>query len=308
MLSLWVDTLNYPPSFLFLYLGRLVRSLVYLPPSFLFRYLERLVRSLVLFPAMDITPIPALGDNYMYLVVDTWTKEAAVVDPVEPEKCVAAAKQKNANITQVWTTHHHHDHAGGNDKISKLIPGIAIHGGDDRIQGLNRKVKDCDRLKLGGLEVTCMFTPCHTTGHICYFIEGGDGVTPAVFTGDCLFQGGCGRFFEGTASQMHTALNVKLANLPSDTQVYCGHEYTVKNLMYGLHVELNNTHIRERLEWARAQCGQGLPTVPSTIGGEKLFNVFMRTNEGNIRKRYGVTDVVEVMAALRKEKDHWRPS
>lgn len=258
---------------------------------------------------MKITPLLALNDNYMYLIVDEETNEAAVIDPVEPEKCIALAQKENVKLTHVLTTHHHSDHAGGNDKISKLVDGIVISGGDDRIRALNKKVVDGDRLTIGKLNVTCMFTPCHTTGHICYFVEGpSDDTIPVVFTGDCLFSGGCGRFFEGNAQQMHEALNVKLNNLPDRTQVYCGHEYTVKNLLFGLHVEPNNGDMKERLEWARQQCAVDIPTVPSTIGGEKLFNVFMRTHVRTVQERYQLTDVVDVMAAVRKEKDNWRPT
>jgi len=208
-------------------------------------------------------------------------------------------------LTHILTTHHHWDHASGNEKMCNLVKDLTVCGGDDRIGALNKKVTGGNKLKIGNLDVTCIFTPCHTTGHVCYLVEGRSS-PPAVFTGDCLFSGGCGRFFEGTAQQMHVALNEKLSKLRSDTNVYCGHEYTLKNLMFALQVEPNNTHIQERLKWAKTRGEQNLPTIPSTIGEEKLFNPFMRTHEATLQQRFQSTDVINVMAALRKEKDNFK--
>lgn len=134
-----------------------------------------------------------------------------------------------------------------------------MYGGDDRIGGLTDKVKQDDQLKIGNLSIRCLFTPCHTTGHICYFIDSSD--ERAVFTGDTLFSGGCGRFFEGTATQMHDALINKLSKLSDDTNVYCGHEYTLQNLAFGKHVEPNNKDIMKKTISAKAQREQNIPTV-----------------------------------------------
>jgi len=255
---------------------------------------------------MRIKLLPALQDNYMYMIIDEETKEAAIVDPVEPEKCIAAIKEENVNLTHILTTHHHWDHAGGNEELFKHVKNLTVCGGDERIGALNKKVEHGDQIKLGKLNITCLFTPCHTSGHMCYYVQG-DSNTPAVFTGDCLFVGGCGRFFEGTAQQMHEALIEKLSKLPDTTNVYCGHEYTVKNLQFALHVDPENIHVKEKLEWSKHRRDRSLPTIPSTIGEEKLYNPFMRTNQPAIQQHFNLTDAVDIMGALRKDKDNFKP-
>lgn len=177
---------------------------------------------------------------------------------------LTAVSDQAVRLKSVLTTHHHWDHAGGNEKlVSKFSSShgpLKVYGGDDRIGALTDKVKQDDVIQLGNLTIRCLFTPCHTTGHICYFIESPAGER-AVFTGDTLFLGGCGRFFEGTASDMHAALIGKLSQLPDDTNVYCGHEYTIQNLAFGRHVEPNNEDIQRKIEWARKQRNDNLPTV-----------------------------------------------
>ena len=168
---------------------------------------------------MKIRSIPALDDNYMYLLVDSKTNQAAIVDPVEPDKVLKAVKEEGVNLTTVMTTHHHWDHAGGNNDLVSKVQGLEVYGGDERIGSLTQKVGHDFTFNLGSLSVRCLFTPCHTTGHICYFVEEKD-ETPVVFTGDTLFVSGCGRFFEGKPSQMYTALIEILSKLPPTTQVF----------------------------------------------------------------------------------------
>lgn len=241
--------------------------------------------------SMTVELLPALQDNYMYLVIihipwkssgrhfivlftpvsqliDNATKTAAIVDPVDPDAVLAAVQKHNVRLTTVLTTHHHWDHAGGNEKlVSKFAAAqtatddkLAVYGGDDRIGALTHKVGHDDRLTVGQLQVRCLFTPCHTTGHICYYVEAADGKR-CTFTGDTLFLAGCGRFFEGTAEQMHAALCEKLSALPDDTQVYCGHEYTLQNLAFAQHVEPENELVAEKILWAQRQRAESLPTV-----------------------------------------------
>lgn len=125
---------------------------------------------------MQIHLLPALADNYMYLLVDESTKEAAIVDPVEPDKVLAAIATHGVNLTTVLTTHHHYDHAGGNEQLVKQFNGpLKVYGGDDRIGALNNKVGHGDTFKIGSLNVDCLATPCHTTGHICYFVTSSSG-------------------------------------------------------------------------------------------------------------------------------------
>ncbi|VDM45195.1 unnamed protein product [Toxocara canis] len=166
---------------------------------------------------MKVIPVPALSDNYMYLLVDERTHQAAIVDPVDIPAIQSAVKSAGAELSAALVTHHHWDHAGETANLSTTYGNkLLIYGGDDRISKLNSKVKDGDTFKIGSLNVTCLFTPCHTRGHICYYVVEESG-KKVVFTGDTLFIGGCGRFFEGNAKEMHSALNEKLASLPDDT-------------------------------------------------------------------------------------------
>lgn len=258
--------------------------------------------------SMQVHVLPALSDNYMYLLVDEKTKEAAIVDPVEPDKVAAAVQEQGLKLSTVLTTHHHWDHAGGNEGIAAKFPDLVIVGGDQRVPAMNRPVKQGDKLKIGNLDIECLATPCHTSGHICYFVTSSDnGVDPAVFTGDTLFIAGCGKFFEGTADQMYTALIDKLSSLPDATRVYCGHEYTENNLKFAVTVEPENQEIHKLIAWSRTRREADEPTVPSSIGQEKLLNPFMRVNEPSLQRRAGASNAIETMACLRKEKDNFRP-
>lgn len=256
---------------------------------------------------MKVRILPALSDNYMYLLVDPATQQAAIVDPVDPDSVVAAVKEEGVTLTTLLTTHHHWDHAGGNADLIKKMPGLVVLGGDDRIEGVTQKVGEGDEIKVGGLNIRCLYTPCHTSGHICYYVTQDE--DKAVFTGDTLFLGGCGRFFEGTAPEMQKALGSVLGSLPGETLVYCGHEYSLQNLAFGAHVEPENQAIQDKIAWCRKQrsLSPALPTVPSTIQEEKTINPFMRVGEASVQSHTGTSDPVETMAALRGEKDNFKP-
>lgn len=252
---------------------------------------------------VHVEPIKALDDNYMYLITDRTSKCAAIVDPVQPDKVSAAVKSAGVQLVAALTTHHHWDHAGGNEQLAQLYPKLPFYGGDDRIGALSNKVTHGDTFQIGGLDVRCLFTPCHTSGHICYYVTDAAG-HGAVFTGDTLFIGGCGKFFEGTGQQMFDALVNILGTLPDDTKVYCGHEYTVSNLKFAAHVEPHNEHVTSKLDWAKRQnC-----TVPSTIGEEKQFNPFMRVQQPAMMERAKSKDPATVMQFLRDEKNRFKAS
>ncbi|XP_064541139.1 hydroxyacylglutathione hydrolase, mitochondrial isoform X1 [Drosophila montana] len=259
--------------------------------------------------SMQVKILPALQDNYMYLIVDSKTREAAVVDPVDPELVIKTVQEENVKLNKVLTTHHHWDHAGGNEKLVKLWTGeLQVYGGDDRIGAMNHKVRQDDTFTIGNLNVRCLSTPCHTSGHICYHVTASNSHDPgAVFTGDTLFQGGCGRFFEGTPEEMYDALCAKLSALPDDTKVFCGHEYTLQNMSFARHVEPDNKCIQNRIEWAKLRRASKDPTVPSTIGEEKSWNPFMRVHETTVQQHAGgQTNPVITMEMLRKEKDNFK--
>lgn len=257
---------------------------------------------------MKIFPVASLDDNYAYLIVDDSTKEAAAVDPVEPEKIISKAKEIGADLKLVLTTHRHWDHAGGNEKIKELVPGIKVFGGSlDNVAGCTDKVENWDKLTLGSdVNILCLHTPCHTKGHISYFVTNKAEEEPSVFTGDTLFIAGCGKFFEGTAEDMYQSLCVTLGSLPKTTKVFCGHEYTEKNLKFASSVEPDNVETSQKLQWAQQQRKANLPTIPSTIGEEFDTNPFMRVDLPEVQAKVGRNSAVEALAELRKLKDNWR--
>ncbi|RWR80528.1 hypothetical protein CKAN_00917100 [Cinnamomum micranthum f. kanehirae] len=257
---------------------------------------------------MKILHIPCLEDNYAYLIIDEETREAAAVDPVEPENILSVAKDNGADLKMVLTTHHHWDHAGGNEKIKQLVPGIRVFGGSiDDVKGCTDKLENGDKLSLGtDVNILSLHTPSHTKGHISYYVTSKEEEDPAVFTGDTLFVAGCGKFFEGTAEQMYQSLCVTLGSLPKPTRVYCGHEYTEKNLRFALTVDPDNAKTKEKLSWAQHQRQANLPTIPSSIGEEWETNPFMRVGIPELQERVGCHSPVEALKEIRRLKDVWR--
>ncbi|XP_019430954.1 PREDICTED: hydroxyacylglutathione hydrolase cytoplasmic [Lupinus angustifolius] len=257
---------------------------------------------------MKIYHVPCLQDNYSYLIVDESTKDAAVVDPVEPQKVLEVANLHGLNLKLVLTTHHHWDHAGGNEQIKQLVPGIKVYGGSiDNVKGCTDKVENGDKVSLGAdINILSLHTPCHTKGHISYYVTSKEDENPAVFTGDTLFIAGCGKFFEGTAEQMYQSLCVTLGSLPKPTKVYCGHEYTVKNLQFALTIEPDNLKLQEKLTWAQKQQQAGQPTIPSTIEEELETNPFMRVDLPVLQEKVGFKSPVEALREIRERKDNWR--
>ncbi|CAG8482364.1 7634_t:CDS:2 [Diversispora eburnea] len=219
---------------------------------------------------------------------------------VEPAKILPVVKQQGVTLKHLITTHHHHDHSGGNEKLVSLLPGLIVYGSDDRIPALTHAVKDGEEFKIGNISAKALFTVCHTSGSVSYYLQDKD--DKAVFTGDTLFIGGCGKFFEGTAEQMHNSLINVLGNLPQDTKVYCGHEYTASNLRFAETIEPENKFLKEKSHWV----SKNPQTVPSTIGDELKFNPFMRVNEDSVKKATEQKDPVEVMRVLREMKNNFR--
>jgi hydroxyacylglutathione hydrolase len=185
--------------------------------------------------------------------------------------------------------------------LIKLKPGLEVYGGDERIKGLTRMLKDQDTISLGSLKIRALSTPCHTSGSISYHAQTADGDQHVLFTGDTLFVGGCGRFFEGTAKQMeHNMMNVYAA-LPKQTLVYPGHEYTLSNLRFAHHIDPNNQAVRSKLEFAQDnQC-----TVPSVLGEEFQYNPFMRIRDKQFQSNFGISNSVDLMHHLRELKNNF---
>lgn len=232
------------------------------------------------------------------------TQDAAIVDPVDPDQVLKAVKDEDVNLTSILTTHHHWDHAGGHKEMLKRKSDLKVYGNDERIYGVTHQINHGFTFQLGSLKIRSLFTPCHTTGHFCYYVEDED--HPSLFSGDTLFLAGCGKFFEGTGKEMYHALINVLSKLPDKTKVYCGHEYSVSSLAFALHTQPDNQSCKDKLSWAKAQRDKGLPCVPSLLSEEKSYNPFMRVDEISMQKRCGTSNGVDTMTYLRDEKDHFK--
>ena len=238
--------------------------------------------------ALEIIRIPVLSDNYVWLVHEPESGETMAVDPAVAEPVLAEANTHGWTITQIWNTHWHPYHTGGNAAI-KEATGCVITGPEAesaRIPTLDRKVKEGDIVKLGAVAARVLDVPAHTAGHIAFHFADDQ----AAFVGDTLFAMGCGRLFEGTAEQMFTNMR-KLEALGDDTRIYCAHEYTQSNGRFALTVEPDNAALIARMDQVNAMRERDEPTVPTTIALERATNPFMRAGS------------VEELAARRAAKD-----
>ncbi|CEM12845.1 unnamed protein product [Vitrella brassicaformis CCMP3155] len=263
----------------------------------------------------DVIPVPLLtgtSNNYGYLLVDRETKRAACVDPVEPKKLLSAAADAGATIDTLLCTHKHWDHSGGNKEMASLVPGIeVISTAYEDIPAVTKTMKDGDTHQMGSLTIKALHTPCHTRGHILFYVTKRDSnETPILFTGDTLFVCGCGRFFEGEASEMFRALKGVIGSLPPETKLYCGHEYTRNNVKFALSVDPANASLQSLAQWVDDTLKKGAYTVPSTIQQELSTNPFMRVDQPALIQAARAQDMtadesrdVFVMKRLREMKD-----
>ena len=222
---------------------------------------------------LKIVRIPVLDDNYIWLAHEPASGETLVVDPAVADPVLAKARELGWNITQIWNTHWHPDHVGGNLGI-KAATGALISGPAaerEKIQTLDRMLVGGDTVPLGAVMADIIDAPGHTDGHILFHLRS----EQVLFCGDTLFPMGCGRLFEGTPEQMYGNMT-RLSRLPSGTLVYCAHEYTEANGRFAEHVEPSNRAIFERMEEVRALRARGEATVPTTIELERQTNPFMR--------------------------------
>ncbi|CAM6072059.1 unnamed protein product [Sphagnum tenellum] len=257
--------------------------------------------------------------SHLTQIIDEETGDAAAVDPVWPEQVLQAAQLEGANVKAVLTTHHHWlawSHSLFHGPCwrqqwyeEKLLKDVKVYGGvKDKVEGCTHPVQHHDEFPISSsIRVKALETSCHTKGHISYFVTSSDpDDKPTVFTGDPLFIGGCGRFLEGTPDQMYESLCVTLASLPPDTRVYCGHEYTHKNLEFALTVDPKNEVLVKKMTWVQQQRKDKKATVPSTIGDELEFNPFMRVDKKSLQAATGKESPIDVMAALRHMKDNFK--
>ena len=239
---------------------------------------------------MRIQIIPCLQDNYSYLIIDEYNNTACVIDPSEADPVIEYLENNKIKLKFILNTHHHYDHVGGNQKLKEKYGAniIGYNGDKARIPGINILVNDQETWIYENFEAKVIHVPGHTLGHICFYFYKEE----SIFTGDTLFSLGCGRIFEGTHSQMFDSL-MKLKELPQNTKVFCGHEYTKINSNFCVTHDKNNKNLKAKINDMDMKIKNNLPTIPSTIKDELECNIFLRS--GN----------VEAFSKLRDLKDNF---
>ena len=250
---------------------------------------------------MIIEIIPCLSDNYSYLIHDRKSNTVTIIDPSDFKPCDEVIK-KHKKLDFILNTHHHVDHVGANLELKKKY-NAKILGSNldkDRIPGIDILLKENQKQKIGNLEFEVIFIPGHTKGHIAFFFR----KEKIAFTGDTLFSLGCGRVFEGTHEEMFNSLN-KIKNLPHDTKIYCGHEYTKSNLNFCLKYDSKNTFLKEKEIEIQKKLSSNQPTIPISLDQEIKTNIFLRCSDPEIKHTLGLKDSseAEVFSKLRDLKD-----
>jgi hydroxyacylglutathione hydrolase len=250
-------------------------------------------------PPHEIITIPIPYDNYAYCIA--FGMDAVVIDASDAGPVLNCLEARHLTLRMILSTHHHGDHTGGNITLRKKT-GCRIIGGDRRIAGITHLVKDGEIVTEGSLPFEAISVPGHTAGCMAFCFK----ELSALFTGDTLFYAGCGRIFEGTAEKLYGSLK-KLCALPPDTRIYCGHEYTLGNLLFAKSVEPDNGAIDERTVSARMLLDNGRPSGPSTLEQELATNPFLRVDRKTIRTITLLPDAPAeaVFSELRKRKDRF---
>ncbi|MCB1917821.1 MAG: hydroxyacylglutathione hydrolase [Rhodocyclaceae bacterium] len=248
---------------------------------------------------MEIIPLPAFSDNYLWLIHDG--RHAVVVDPGDDGPVARALAERGLELAAILVTHHHADHTGGIGALAR--PGLPVYGpAAERIAGVTHPLDDGDRVMIDAptLALEVMAVPGHTLGHIAYYGNG------ALFCGDTLFNAGCGRLFEGTAAQMHGSLG-RLSALPGETRVYCAHEYTLANLAFACAAEPDNPERDRYHAHCRALRDQGQPTLPTDLATQRAVNPFLRCASASVRAALAMATESDeqVFAGLRAWKDRF---
>lgn len=253
---------------------------------------------------LEIYQFPCLQDNYGFLLHDPDTGATAAIDTPEVALINQALAAKGWQLTHILNTHHHFDHAGGNEELKAQwgcqVVGAAIDA--ERIPGIDMALADGDTLTLGSAQARIIEVPGHTSGHIAYYFAADE----VAFVGDTLFALGCGRLFEGTPEQMSESLG-KIMALPDQTTVYCAHEYTEANAAFAVTMEPANPALQQRVKEIQALRAAGKPTVPTSIGLERATNPFVRPDSAELQAVLDLSgaDEVTVFAETRRRKDHF---
>ncbi|WP_095011324.1 hydroxyacylglutathione hydrolase [Tsuneonella mangrovi] len=250
---------------------------------------------------LEIHQFPCLSDNYGYLVHDTASGETTCIDTPDAAEYLKQAEAKGWKITQIWNTHWHPDHAGGNEAI-KAATGCAISGPAEvtKIAPLDRELTADDTVALGDHVAKVIDVSGHTNGHIAFFMPD-DGV---AFVGDSVFALGCGRMFEGEPQQFWGSLS-RIKTLPPETMLYCAHEYTASNAKFASHADPDNAALAAYVAEIAAKRANDEPTVPAQLGRELATNPFLRADDPAMQQRWGGATPAETFAALRSAKDNF---
>ncbi len=251
---------------------------------------------------LEIHQFSCLSDNYGVLIRDAEAGVVASIDAPSADEVKAALAEKGWSLTHILTTHHHWDHTDGNLALKEATGCTIIgpKGEADKVPGIDEKVGEGDTFKFGSFDVEVQETPGHTAGHVIYHIP----AAKAAFVGDTLFAMGCGRVIEGEMEEMWRSVE-KVAKLPADTVLYCGHEYTVANATFAMSVEPGNKALQDRFEAVKALRAAGKPTLPTTVAEELETNPFIRVDSPEIRANVGRENAAdwEVFAEVRERKN-----
>lgn len=244
---------------------------------------------------IKIIQLKTLQDNYAYLLVEKSSKQVAVIDPGSAKPVLKTLAAENLTLTHILLTHHHYDHSGGIGELKKHCPKaeVVIHKDDaDRLPvTADRRIQEGEIIDFGPTSIQVLHLPCHTRGHVAFLVE------KSLFTGDTLFTAGCGKFFEGTATEMHKNLK-RLKTLPEATKIYCGHEYTEENLEHAHQADPTNLTMSERLQKARRRQAEGNPLVPATLALELASNPFLRLDDVTLQQQLKTTNELDTLIAL----------
>ena len=256
----------------------------------------------------QVTPIPAFDDNYIWMLHNSNSKQAVVVDPGDASVVVTALEKQGKTLSAILITHHHSDHTGGVDALVEQYK-VPVYGPHNcNYQGITVPLKDADKIIVMGAEFEIKAIPGHTLDHICYFNNHSQ--QPQIFCGDTLFLAGCGRLFEGSMPQMLAAMEY-FKTLPDETQVYCAHEYSLSNLAFAKAVEPNNLQLREAITRCKLLRENNQPTLPSSLAVERLINPFLRCEQQSVIdsaisiNKANINSPLEVFTVLRNWKNNF---